>query len=49
MQTLKLSVLDDMYWQLPKYCVTAKKDIGVWEYTRGEFLGVTDMTISKAL
>ena len=39
MQTLKLSVLDDMYWQLPKYCVTAKKDIGVWEYTRGEFLG----------
>lgn len=39
MQTLKLSVLKDMYFQLPKYAVIAKVNIGEWEYTRGEFLG----------
>lgn len=39
MQTLKLNVLKDMYFQLPKYAVIAKKNIEEWEYTRGEFLG----------
>ncbi len=39
MHTLKLGILKDMHKQLPKYCIIAKKDIGVWEYTRGMFLG----------
>ncbi len=39
MHTLKIGILKDMHKQLPKYCVVAKKDIGVWEYTKGSFLG----------
>ena len=39
MHTLKIGILKDMHKQLPKYCVIAKKDIGVWEYTKGTFLG----------
>ncbi|MBQ4626889.1 MAG: hypothetical protein IJB45_06530, partial [Clostridia bacterium] len=39
MHTLKIGILKDMHKQLPKYCIIAKKDIGIWEYTKGIFLG----------
>lgn len=38
MRTLKIGILKDMHKQLKKYFFTAKKDIPVWEYTRGMFL-----------
>ncbi len=38
MHTIKPHILrDDMYKQLKQYCILLKKDIGVWEYTRGMF------------
>lgn len=40
MHTIKPHILkDDMYKQLKQYCILYKKDIPVWEYTRGIFLG----------
>ena len=39
MHTVKPGILKDMHKQLKKYAVLLKKDIGVWEYTRGMFLG----------
>lgn len=40
MHTIKPQILkDDMYKQLKQYCILLKKDIGVWEYTKGMFLG----------
>ena len=39
MHTLKPRILNDMHQQLKKYCILCKKDIPVWEYTRGMFLG----------
>lgn len=39
MHTLKIGILKDMFNQLPKYAVTEKTDIGVWEYTKGIFNG----------
>ena len=38
MQTLKIGILKDMHKQLKKHFFLAKKDIPVWEYTRGMFL-----------
>ncbi|MBR2868587.1 MAG: alpha-mannosidase [Clostridia bacterium] len=38
MQTLKIGILKDMHKQLKKHLFLAKKDIPVWEYTRGMFL-----------
>ena len=37
-QTLKIGILKDMHKQLKKHLFLAKKDIPVWEYTRGMFL-----------
>ena len=39
MHTVKPGVLKDMHKQLKKYAILFKQDIGVWEYTRGMFLG----------
>mgnify|MGYP003290057904 FL=1 len=40
MHTIKPQILkDDMYKQLKNYCILYKKNIDVWEYTRGMFLG----------
>lgn len=40
MHTIKPHVLrDDMFKQLKQYCILFKKEIPVWEHTRGMFLG----------
>ena len=40
MHTIKPQVLkDDMFKQLKQYCILYKKEIPVWEYTKGMFLG----------
>lgn len=39
MRTIKPGVLKDMHMQLKKYSILHKADLGVWEYTRGMFLG----------